>query len=1342
MSEEVKEVKKVRKVADDFINVVRDWFTSKYSINGVTTHNRTNWTAASEHCRGKGKILFNPQSWKEVEDVWEHIKRRVKEKPKKAMGPKIPLTLIGIKLWTGIETAGIFPFITDTNKTWLNDKINEKISVNLAIQNQTFCVAIKFTESNITAEVEYKSTNLNFFCEKLQKTTDENPVSSRTEPYIYTLLTNEEPPEADEGPTEITKEQDLTTVPPRIEEPLQLTLPLTLSTIHAKDKSKITTVPSKTIFTLTTPKKILTSKPTKEFSISPLTSVVTSMPPNKMSTEKMSTSNSTERPKTSISTIGTSDTPLTSETVDGTLTEKLSTEMTSIAGGGMTSFSEPTLMSTSTTSKLPRTKTINEDNTVESTVKKSTTTPQVTNVEVLETKSTMDETVNTVTEHETTFQETENTVEETVSTMTENDTTVRETEYTVNDTVNIDAETEYTVHETENPLTEYDTTVHESENTVNDVVSTVTETEYTVYETENSVTEYDTTVQESEYTVDDIVSTVTMNATTVPKTEKTVKQTENTMTEYQETETAVNKTLNPVIECDITSPIVENASSPEEEISETLKTSSFTTQNIFTSTQENYKPTEQILNLTIINVNITEDSTLSTEKSSSSTSISTSTAIVTSTEETSSSCEAKRVMYKGLEIRLPETNFGQVAEPPCPRGTYGAIRWKCNEILGYFEKNGYVSCQTLNCSEKLDKPSNPNDTEYLSYEVTRLFLCEDDDDDQENKTINVLDQMKQKRKAYKGKDVLQESFDPGKVKKDMSMMLDVYDRLMDKDAKVWNKMKKTSRRSTSMEIMKETEETAWTIGCLMQEASMKKDNLAVQVFSLKADQSADMLLALSTAEIGSVRLPGNLRARTDGMCRTSNQKGVVSAYKNVQYLDPNNSFLNISSGVIGVSVDQFSTTYHLPENETVRLVLYHPKMPKDAKALCVFLDWNATKEEDFGIWNPLGCNAVGGGDNFTVCECNHLTNFAVLMDFREHEASEEDQNVLNILSVIFCSLSSIALLLTIIIYLTIRSLRSRRSTITCNLAICLLGMNILVQTGFDRVSTIACKITSALIQYCVLSAFFWMLLEGALLYKMVIVVFETKKISLKVLYAIAYGIPFFIVTLSSAVGSDTMIRKHHCWPSSKRGHIWSVMGPIVLVISVNLIILCLTLNAASKIDRMNTTKSKMSNEDRKRIVKQRMKGVFSLMCLLGFTWTVGFLQGTKTSFAQYIFVIVNGLQGVFLFVSQVILNDNVYKKLFAIYKENFARFSSKTSSWNLMASMKAKPNLEIKPIRKEEKSVDEFSSICIEEPEDQKIKSFSPNISHEDLCKVRLRIMELAKEQRELHPFGLNQDHI
>ena len=51
--------------------------------------------------------------------------------------------------------------------------------------------------------------------------------------------------------------------------------------------------------------------------------------------------------------------------------------------------------------------------------------------------------------------------------------------------------------------------------------------------------------------------------------------------------------------------------------------------------------------------------------------------------------------------------------------------------------------------------------------------------------------------------------------------------------------------------------------------------------------------------------------------------------------------------------------------------------------------------------------------------------------------------------------------------------------------------------------------------------------------------------------------------------------------------------------------------------------------------------VASLTCLLGLTWITGFLLYTESEAVAYIFTIINGLQGVFIFTDRCLLNTKI-----------------------------------------------------------------------------------------------------
>ncbi|XP_060602251.1 adhesion G protein-coupled receptor L4-like [Ruditapes philippinarum] len=81
--------------------------------------------------------------------------------------------------------------------------------------------------------------------------------------------------------------------------------------------------------------------------------------------------------------------------------------------------------------------------------------------------------------------------------------------------------------------------------------------------------------------------------------------------------------------------------------------------------------------------------------------------------------------------------------------------------------------------------------------------------------------------------------------------------------------------------------------------------------------------------------------------------------------------------------------------------------------LCVF--WQYTSESQ-GLWSDDGCALVTTSNDVTVCECSHLTNFAVLMS----PIKQKDQSAwdLRIISIVCLSLSILCLVATIVVHVT------------------------------------------------------------------------------------------------------------------------------------------------------------------------------------------------------------------------------------------------------------------------------------------------------------------------------------
>jgi hypothetical protein len=132
-----------------------------------------------------------------------------------------------------------------------------------------------------------------------------------------------------------------------------------------------------------------------------------------------------------------------------------------------------------------------------------------------------------------------------------------------------------------------------------------------------------------------------------------------------------------------------------------------------------------------------------------------------------------------------------------------------------------------------------------------------------------------------------------------------------------------------------------------------------------------------------------------------------------------------------------------------------------------------------GRWSTQGCQVVASetsGDS-VVCECDHLTNFAVLTS--GPQAKSRNRFALEVITYIGVAISVPALLATFFIFLFYRSLRSLSKIILMHLCVCLVVALLLLVFGVDATEDqSSCTAIAVSLHYFLLAAFFWMLAEG------------------------------------------------------------------------------------------------------------------------------------------------------------------------------------------------------------------------------------------------------------------------
>ncbi|KRY39703.1 Latrophilin-3 [Trichinella spiralis] len=349
--------------------------------------------------------------------------------------------------------------------------------------------------------------------------------------------------------------------------------------------------------------------------------------------------------------------------------------------------------------------------------------------------------------------------------------------------------------------------------------------------------------------------------------------------------------------------------------------------------------------------------------------------------------------------------------------------------------------------------------------------------------------------------------------------------------------------------------------------------------------------------------------------------------------------------------------------EPVIITFWVPNQENMSNPSCVFWDKSVIMNGVIGEWSTQGCSLLHHNKSHIVCRCNHLTSFAVLMDVHGVDVPAEDLATLSIITYIGCAVSVICLFATLISFFMFRSLQCERITIHKNLCLCLLIAEVVFLFGIRQTSNpLTCGIIAVVLHFFFLAAFAWMLLEGFQLYSLLVDVFQPERNRGKFYYAFAYGLPLVIVAVSLGVDYSKYGTEEYCWLSTEEYFILSFVGPVAFVLCMNFVFLLVSILIVFR--HSPYSKSQSPRHGQTMAVNTRfkmwLKGSVMLVILLGLTWSLGFLfVNHSTLFIAYAFTVLNSLQGVFIFVFQVLMHKKVRKEW-----NNWARKHFLSKRWS------------------------------------------------------------------------------
>ncbi|NWR84541.1 AGRG3 protein, partial [Furnarius figulus] len=350
----------------------------------------------------------------------------------------------------------------------------------------------------------------------------------------------------------------------------------------------------------------------------------------------------------------------------------------------------------------------------------------------------------------------------------------------------------------------------------------------------------------------------------------------------------------------------------------------------------------------------------------------------------------------------------------------------------------------------------------------------------------------------------------------------------------------------------------------------------------------------------------------------------------------------LDNTVVGITVGNTSIS---GLQDPVQLTFTHRRLPHGITPQCVF--WDPSKGQAGG-WRSSGC-VTQPGDKETVCSCDHLTFFTLLLNPALDGSTAQ---ALMAVATAGCGVAMAFSIFTIAFCIFIRCRFRFEETVHINLglhanlvgSLFLLNLAFLINSGLSgRAHPGTCKFLGGLTHYCLLCCFTWTALEGCQLYLLFVKVLGIYiHHYLGKLCLLGWGFPVLVVGVAGVIGSygeysiqtkDHQVIARLCWITSKHllVHYITNCGYFSLIFLFNMAVFGVVTQKSCSLQHTGAV------QDGPRTWKVVLVAA-GLFCLLGATWALAFLTyGTSSAPVLYFFTILNSFQGIFIFIWLVVL---------------------------------------------------------------------------------------------------------
>ncbi|XP_069102977.1 adhesion G protein-coupled receptor B1-like isoform X2 [Argopecten irradians] len=601
---------------------------------------------------------------------------------------------------------------------------------------------------------------------------------------------------------------------------------------------------------------------------------------------------------------------------------------------------------------------------------------------------------------------------------------------------------------------------------------------------------------------------------------------------------------------------------------------------------------------------------------------------------------------RGLE--WPLTPVGTQLTLPCPNTFTGNVTRDCMQD-GLWGKVNYINCVRTQINNALEQVIGIKDGLIHADEIHNVLQSIAEVTSATNETrLTSGDLSKTSLVLSELVDVIDDSQTSPNLTKNF---VDIVDNMLSPvNRDTWIDVTKQSTSTDVSDIMDTVEKLGNIVGKNLSVASpivVERSNIVVEI---KRIQDNDIHSNLNTSTNDSYFQ--NQIALNLGSGTTGDVTYTAVLYSTIGKILPNNT--NVLTGypseVLGLSiVHGYSSSRHLPSNISltfdIEKLRSENNLTGNVNIKCVF--WNFNKAAGPIGWSDIGCS---WSSQRNACLCNHLTNFAVLMSPIQI-SNEIDIARLRIITLAGCSLSILSTAITMVVYALLwRYIKNDRSVLVLNMCVAVTAGYALFLGGLDRTDdNVLCTVVAALLHFFFLAIFCLMLADGIQLLRRTTVVMNVKSI-LKWLLLIGWGLPAIIVGITIGIKHDGGYHsKTYCWLTLTDGVLYSFVGPVLVIILVNVAVMILVLKA------LLTSQFIMTKSQKQKVVSA-VRSVCVLLPVLGITWFFGILSINDDLIVfQYLFAATNSLQGFFIFLFHCVLSVPVRRAIEQKYRKSVSK---------------------------------------------------------------------------------------